>query len=481
MQTSQEGAQHEVAEADPSFAPTYGAKLFMPVMSLEEALERRDTITQFIERGFLREGRDWSTLTDNPKDDRKLLLKAGAEKLGVIFGFVPRYSIVSKVEHWDASGESAEALLAYHVKCELFRDGIAVGEGEGSCNSRETRYRWRWVTPEDWEAIGKPKKYGTRSSTKFEFDFAINKAETTGKYGKPQSYWDEFKAAIAGGKANKVVRKFRNGNEGVGWEIPSTLFKIGNPEVADLQNTILKMASKRAHVAAIITAIGASDIFTQDLDDFEGKPPGSGQSYAPPEEGSGDAQENAPPAGEDAPQEKPLSDRDKALALTKEIAAMTNLSETTDPPAKAILDICVQYAKVEGQDSPDPKAVLEKLEKLKGMGPEKALKFVESTWEKINSVNQEEPKMKPPAAPAAKKSSPMDVTAFKTLNIPGMIVQLARRVGPQSAPAIRQYIKDNWELDGGKIPGSHDEIEAALVALFELDDDALRESLGGQE
>lgn len=42
-----------------------------------------------------------------------------------------------------------------------------------------------------------------------------------------------------------------------------------NPDIADTYNTVLKMAKKRAHVDATITACAASDIFTQDIEDFK--------------------------------------------------------------------------------------------------------------------------------------------------------------------------------------------------------------------
>lgn len=41
-----------------------------------------------------------------------------------------------------------------------------------------------------------------------------------------------------------------------------------NMETADLQNTIVKMAAKRAKVAAVLDATGASRLFTQDLEDM---------------------------------------------------------------------------------------------------------------------------------------------------------------------------------------------------------------------
>jgi hypothetical protein len=43
--------------------------------------------------------------------------------------------------------------------------------------------------------------------------------------------------------------------------------KVENPDIADIYNTVLKMAKKRAHVDAVITATSCGDIFTQDIED----------------------------------------------------------------------------------------------------------------------------------------------------------------------------------------------------------------------
>ena len=44
--------------------------------------------------------------------------------------------------------------------------------------------------------------------------------------------------------------------------------QIENPDPADLQNTLVKMANKRALVDAVLKATGASRMFTQDMEDF---------------------------------------------------------------------------------------------------------------------------------------------------------------------------------------------------------------------
>ena len=43
--------------------------------------------------------------------------------------------------------------------------------------------------------------------------------------------------------------------------------KIENEDIADVYNTVLKMAKKRAHIDATLTVTGAADIFTQDIID----------------------------------------------------------------------------------------------------------------------------------------------------------------------------------------------------------------------
>jgi hypothetical protein len=44
--------------------------------------------------------------------------------------------------------------------------------------------------------------------------------------------------------------------------------KVEHDNPADYYNTVLKMAKKRAHVDAVLTATAASDIFTQDVEDM---------------------------------------------------------------------------------------------------------------------------------------------------------------------------------------------------------------------
>jgi hypothetical protein len=70
------------------------------------------------------------------------------------------------------------------------------------------------------------------------------------------------------GSASTMEKKYRWRKDGRG-------NKIENEDIADMYNTVLKIAKKRAHIDATLTVTGAADLFTQDLidEDEEQRPP----------------------------------------------------------------------------------------------------------------------------------------------------------------------------------------------------------------
>jgi len=66
------------------------------------------------------------------------------------------------------------------------------------------------------------------------------------------------------GAANSKEPKYRYRNVGEEGE----KVKIENPDPAGQQNTLIKMAAKRAFIDAVLKATGASRMFTQDMEDF---------------------------------------------------------------------------------------------------------------------------------------------------------------------------------------------------------------------
>ncbi len=58
--------------------------------------------------------------------------------------------------------------------------------------------------------------------------------------------------------------------------------RVLNPDVADQANTILKMACKRALVAAVLVATNASELFTQDVEDMAAGATVEAEAVSPP-------------------------------------------------------------------------------------------------------------------------------------------------------------------------------------------------------
>jgi hypothetical protein len=213
----------------------------------------------------LNEGLDYGPI---PGSDKPALKKPGAEKLAHFFGLCPIFEDVVTVEDWTGKDHDGEPFFYYRQKCKLFSGDKLKGSADGSCNSWEKKYRYRWVQEPEVPAHLDKSKLKTRGGKTSEFAFAIDKAETTGKYGKPAEYWKRFTDAIANGTARAIKRKTSSNKEMDAWEIDATLYCIPNDDVAEQVNTILKMAQKRALVAAVLIVTGASDYFTQDIDDY---------------------------------------------------------------------------------------------------------------------------------------------------------------------------------------------------------------------
>lgn len=143
--------------------------------------------------------------------DKPTLLKPGAEVLCVTFRIADDF-IVEDL--------SAPGVIRYRVKCigKHQSTGVILGSGLGEASTDEEKYRWRKaVCKEEWE--GTPPdmrrlKYGRKSN---------------GHY---------------------TVEQIRT-------------------EPADLANTVLKMACKRAKIAMVLNVTAASDMFSQDLEDLD--------------------------------------------------------------------------------------------------------------------------------------------------------------------------------------------------------------------
>jgi len=241
-------------------ALTVRQQALMPVMELEQAVSRHNYLVQ-LAGSVMVEGLHFGTI---PGTAKPTLYKPGAEMLTTVFGLTPRFETIKEVEQW----EGLEPFFYYWMRCRLYHRDQLVGEADGSCNSREARYRWRWVNEDDVSAALDKTKLQKRGGRISEFSFAVDKAETTGKYGKPEEYWQRFRDAIEAGTAAKVRKPTAKGAVYDAWEIDSTVYRVPNEDIYSQVNTILKMAEKRALVAAVLVTVNASEFFTQDMEDL---------------------------------------------------------------------------------------------------------------------------------------------------------------------------------------------------------------------
>jgi hypothetical protein len=176
-----------------------------------------------------------------PGTNKPTLLKAGAEKLSVLFRLSPSYTIKKE----DLPNGHRE----YEIICTLTHINTRdiIGQGVGICSTMESKYRWRKEYKE--EVVGDIDKgyWNIPQDNPQDRDAYLVKKFGTGKYKRKKidNIW-------------KVVRVVGNGE------------RVENPDIADTFNTVLKMGKKRAHVDGILTATGASDIFTQDLEELQG-------------------------------------------------------------------------------------------------------------------------------------------------------------------------------------------------------------------
>ena len=143
--------------------------------------------------------------------DKPTLLKSGAEVLCMTFRIADKYEV---------SDLSAPGSIRYRVSCVAIHQttGEVLGSGLGECSTDEEKYRWRKaVCKEEFEATA-PDMRRTKFGRKSGGHYTVEQVRT---------------------------------------------------EPADLANTVLKMACKRAKIAMVLNVTAASDMFSQDLEDLD--------------------------------------------------------------------------------------------------------------------------------------------------------------------------------------------------------------------
>ncbi len=210
-----------------------------PIASIQQWAERRRAFNEFVNTQ-LRENVDFGKV---PGTDKATLLKPGAEKILQMYGCAVMLDAVKR----DQEPETGYLYIEFMAKAVSIQTGQIVAMGVGACSSWESKYRWRW---EWWNDKGLPDMAGG---------------------------WE----------------KFTKRNNTVSWRR-----RMENRDLIDQWNTVIKMAKKRALVDLALTISGASEKFTQDVED----------------------QVDTTPA-EHQPEQKPAAQATKAAQVAKRSAA----------------------------------------------------------------------------------------------------------------------------------------------------------------
>ena len=246
---------------------------------------------------LLHKGHDYGVI---PGTDKPTLLKPGAEKIAKLMNLRDDYEVLEKVENWE------KGFFHYVVKCQLadISTGLHVSSGLGSCNSMESKYRWRWVFENQLTK--------EQEAVKETLDFKEYRTKEGGKFRK---------------------------------------YRIPNDDIFSQANTLLKMAKKRALVDAALSAGRLSDLFTQDLEelreDIEVQP--ETEEKAMPEQKLADQAEPKKPVGEKARAvgdmllEMAGGDKEAASALLQQYSKFTD-KEGKEHYARSVRDLTEAWA-----------------------------------------------------------------------------------------------------------------------------------------
>jgi hypothetical protein len=284
------------------------------VLSVDEAVHMVEQKREFFQR-VMRPDEHYGKIPGTG-GKKPTLLKPGAELLCASMGLHPVFrDAAPPVLDYTGETHGGEPFIQYRRICELRRqtgqgpdDYMVVAWAEGVCNSWESKYRWR------------------ESKRK-----CPNCSRETIIVGK-QEYGGGF---VCFKRIGGCGTKFQATDQRI---LSQQIGKVINPDVLDLENTILKMADKRALVASVLVGTGCSDLFTQDLEDDA---PRSESAYGG-EEPPGPEEEIPSPA---TPTSAPTSRRPKSASppatpapasAAPAKAAPTSAPVTTSaPPATA--------------------------------------------------------------------------------------------------------------------------------------------------
>jgi len=112
-----------VSAVSPQISPAYQSAIAVTA-------EHYKTMTAFVQ-AQMKKDVDFGVI---PGTRKPTLLKPGAEKLCRLFSLRSNYELIHFITDFE------KPIFHYHYRCTLVRQGEVVGQGDGSCNSKEKKY-----------------------------------------------------------------------------------------------------------------------------------------------------------------------------------------------------------------------------------------------------------------------------------------------------------------------------------------------------
>lgn len=201
----------------------------LPALSVDQVMHRMQTIGTLMQRAMLKDV-DYGAIPGT--NSKPTLLKPGAEKLLVLFQLDAQYDTKKTFDGGHLTVETYCTI--YHAPT-----GNRLGGASAVCSTLEAKYRYRGgarICPECGKPAIKKSKFPPRGTNLPPGFYCFGKI---GGCGVNYAHDDE-----------RITSQSEERQE--------------NPDIADTYNTVLRIAEKRALVAAVRQVTGASAVFDEE-------------------------------------------------------------------------------------------------------------------------------------------------------------------------------------------------------------------------
>lgn len=281
--------------------------------------EMRGIMTEYV-RGQMKEDHHWYRFNDAGKP---ALTKDGGYLICGLFKATPGETKMEIIREEGGHFTVVSRAVLYNI------NGVQIASGNGSCTTREVKYAYRWVKESELP-IG------------FNKSDAVTREGWAFKNQLPEDY--DFRNA----KTREVgsTKKYT--------QYATIDYRVPNKDLADLENTVIKMSNKRAFIAAVQQLPLVSELFATDPEGGKDDEKTAGKSKpaasAPRRQASSN---NEPPTSSSTPSHtgtnvdsavnlaKKLLEHgvdEEALAMQFLPEGVAKFSDLTDEQAAAVLE-----------------------------------------------------------------------------------------------------------------------------------------------